>query len=296
VNVNGDINALATLTLVQMMVTTGMSVTPSSISPVARDWKLILRAIAANYILVPAATVALLLALHADPMAGVGFLLVATCPGAPYGPPFTSLAKGNVPAAVGLMVILAASSAFAAPVLLGLLTPLIAAGQEIHVDTPKLILVLAFSQLLPLCAGMALRSKAPRLSDRLARPFARLSTLLNVLLIGTILVVNFGTLLEIRPLAYVGMLALVGASVASGWILAGRGERKTLAITTSMRNVGVSLVIATSSFPGSLAVTAVTAYALVQTIVMLAAVMAWGRAGGTTPSPKSPGAAASAIL
>jgi BASS family bile acid:Na+ symporter len=280
-NANAAINLLATVTLVEMMVTTGMGVTLAGIAPVARDWQLVLRAIVANYALVPAAAVGLLLAFHADPMAAAGFLLVAACPGAPYGPPFTAIAKGNVPAAVGLMAVLAGSSAFAAPLLLRLLLPVVAGGQAAEVDAAKLVTTLALSQFLPLCAGIVLRAKQPRIADRLAKPFARLSMLLNVAMIGTILIVNFKMLTDIRLSGYGGMLALIAASVVSGWLL-GRSrarERRTLAVTTSMRNVGVGLVIATSSFPGSLAVTAVTAYALLQTVVMLMVVLAWGRMG-----------------
>ena len=51
------------------------------------------------------ATVGLLLLLGAQPMVAVGFLILAVCPGAPYGPPFAAIAKGNVPVAVGLMLL-----------------------------------------------------------------------------------------------------------------------------------------------------------------------------------------------
>jgi bile acid:Na+ symporter, BASS family len=46
-------------------------------------------------------------------------------------------------------------------------------------------------------------------------------------------------------------------------------------LTTSVRNVGVSLVIATSSFPGTAAISSTTAYAVFQTtaIVLLAVLL-----------------------
>ena len=37
--------------------------------------------------------------------------MAAVCPGAPYGPPFTGMAKGNVPTSVGLTVMLTGSNA-----------------------------------------------------------------------------------------------------------------------------------------------------------------------------------------
>jgi hypothetical protein len=47
--------------------------------------------------------------------------------------------------------------------------------------------------------------------------------------------------------------------------------------STSVRNVAVSLVIATASFSGSPAVTAALAYGLFQTIVLAVLALVWGR-------------------
>ena len=64
-------------------------------------------------------TVGLLLLFQpADIMVPAGFLILAVCPGAPFGPGCTRIAKGNVATAVGMMVLLAGSSALAAPLLL----------------------------------------------------------------------------------------------------------------------------------------------------------------------------------
>src|SRR5688500_16670235 len=126
------INLLAAVTLFEMMVAIGLGVSFADVLGVARNWRLLVRAAAANYLAVPAAAVGLLLLFHAQPLVAAGFLIVAVCPGAPYGPPFTSLAKGNVVAAVGLMVILAGSSALIAPLLLQFLLPLMAGDQPLQ--------------------------------------------------------------------------------------------------------------------------------------------------------------------
>ena len=62
---------------------------------VARNGRLLALAALANYVCVPAAAVGLLLLFRAQPMIAAGFLITAVCPGAPYGPPFTAIAKGN---------------------------------------------------------------------------------------------------------------------------------------------------------------------------------------------------------
>jgi BASS family bile acid:Na+ symporter len=212
-------------------------------------------------------------------MVAAGFLIVAVCPGAPYGPPFTALAKGNVAASVGLMVVLAGSSAVLAPLLLGFLLPWMGGGGTLSINAGKMVVTLLVTQLLPLCAGLAVRQWRPHLAARLLKPANRLSAVLNVSLIGVIFAVQFQSLAAIRPLGFGGMLALVLAALVAGWGLGlpGDGNRRAMAITTAVRNVGVGLVIATSSFPGTAAVTATLAFALFQTVVLALVALDWGR-------------------
>jgi hypothetical protein len=87
---------------------------------------------------------------------------------------------------------------------------------------------------------------------------------------------------------YSGMLLLVLAGVATGWLLGERGNRSAMVMATSVRNVGVSLVIVTAAFAGTRAVAAATAFALFQTIVMALIAVAWGRlAESAVPQPVS---------
>ena len=105
------INILVTVTLIEMMMAVGLGVSLADLLSVARNVPLLVKAAIANYVCVPVATLILLLFFHAEPMVSAGFLILAVCPGAPFGPPCTTMAKGNAGASVGLMALLAASSA-----------------------------------------------------------------------------------------------------------------------------------------------------------------------------------------
>ena len=285
------INALVMVTLVEMMATIGLGVTFADVLGVARNWRLVGRAALANYVCVPAVVVGLLLLLGSAPLVAAGFLIIAVCPGAPYGPPFTALARGDVPRSVGLMVILSGSSAFVAPVLLLLLLPLMAGDQPLRVDAVKIVTTLLVTQLLPLGAGLLVRHRWPILADRLKRPATLVGTLLNVVTFGLILAAQYPMLLEIRPTGFVGMFVLLALTVAIGWLLGGPGDesRRAMAFTTGVRNVAVGLVIATASFPGTKAVTAALAYGLVQTIALALVALVWGRlAAGARPAVAAP--------
>jgi bile acid:Na+ symporter, BASS family len=273
------INLLAAITLIEMMVAIGLSVSIGEVLGVAKNWRLLIGAALANYLLVPAAAVALLLLFNARPLVAAGFLIAAVCPGAPFGPPFTAMAKGNVVVAIGLMVILAASSALIAPLLLRLLIPIACGNQVVDINAGKMIAILFGAQLFPLCLGLAARQWRAALADRLVKPLRRLSTLLNLATFGLILTLQFRMLAQIRPAAWAGMLALVFIAALGGWVLSapGAGNRTAMLMATSVRNVGVAMVIATGSFAGTAAVTAATAFAIFQTILMALVAMIWGR-------------------
>src|SRR5262249_52867791 len=157
----------------------------------------------------PAATVGLLLLFNPHPMTAAGFLILAVCPGAPYGPPFAAIAKGNVAVAVGLMVILAGSSAILAPILLYYLLPLVSGNEPLAVDATKIVGTLLVSQLLPLCAGMVVREWRPKLADRLQKPANLASKVLNLLAVALILIAQYQLLAEIPPRAFGGMTMLL---------------------------------------------------------------------------------------
>ncbi|MBV8600134.1 MAG: hypothetical protein JO359_01080 [Candidatus Eremiobacteraeota bacterium] len=144
------------------------------------------------------------------------------------------------------------------------------------------MLTLVFSQLLPLLAGLAVHEWRPALASALLKPAARLSMLLNLSVVVLILATQYPLLLSIKPLGFAGMLALLAASLLVGWLLGGSSPaiRKSFSLTTSIRNAGVGIVIATGAFPGTLAAPALLAYALVSILGSLAVAVWWGRSAG----------------
>lgn len=280
------VNLLAAVTLIEMMVTLGLGVRASDVMAVGRQWEVLCRTLLANYVIVPGAALGLLLLFHASPMVAAGFLVAAVCPGAPYAPPFTSMAKGNVTLAVGLMVVLSASSAILAPVLLGFLLPLAVAHTAVKINVLKMIGTLLGAQLLPLCVGLWIRNTRPLLAEKLKRPASTLSLCLNLLLLVVIISVQFQTLAQIHLRGYLGMMCLVLATLLAGALVTRRPQSETgksMIVTTAVRNVGVSLVIATASFPGTAAITSATAYAIFQTITIALVALAWGRLTRNVP-------------
>jgi BASS family bile acid:Na+ symporter len=203
-------------------------------------------------------TVGLLLLINPHPSVAAGFVIIAFCPGAPFGPPLTAMAKGDVAAAVGLMVLLAGSSATIAPLALHTLLPFMSGDNGLNVDAARIAGTLLMTQLSPFCAGIAVRHWTPALADKLQDPGRLVSKLLNLTVVGLILLLH-DLFAAIRAVGFAGMIGLLSVSWVSGWLLGGPALdiRKAMAVTTSRRNFGVGLVIAAGTFPGTPAITAI---------------------------------------
>ena len=269
-------NLLVLVLLVEMMVTAGLNVSVSELVEVVGNVPLLFRAGLANYVLVPAMAILLLYIFQARPLVAAGFLLVAVCPAAP---PLTAMAKGNVPVSVGLMVVLAGSSAILAPLLLTILLPLVARGASLKFDAVKIATTLLMTQLLRLGVGLLVRFKLSQVAERLRRPANFLTAFLSVVVFALLVTLQYPTLSEIRWKSFAGICVLVLLCLAAGWIVGGRvtAIRRAVGMTTSARNIGVALVIATASFPESATVTTVILFAIFQTIGLLAIALWIGR-------------------
>ncbi|MBD2748595.1 bile acid:sodium symporter [Microvirga sp. BT688] len=271
------ISVLVAVTLIEMMIATGLGVRLADVTRVARNRPQLLAAGLTNYVAVPAAAVAMILLVGADPPSAIGILLLAVCPGPPYGPPLTSFAGGTTATAVGLMVILAGSSVVMAPLLLSFLLLLTtgSAGPQVHAF--GMFKAIVVTQLLPLCCGLAISHRRPDLARRWLGPATAAGKILNAVTLALILTSQFPKLLDVRPGEIVGMLGLLSFSLAAGWSVGGRlsGNRKAMALTTSIRNVGLGLVIASSTFAGTPAVTTVVVYGLLQLLAAFLLALWW---------------------
>jgi BASS family bile acid:Na+ symporter len=277
------ISPLVAVTLIEMMFATGLGARLEEIVHAACNGWLLLRSGLANYVAVPAAAVTLILLVDPDPLVAAGILILAMCPGAPYAPPLTALARGTTATSVGLMVILAGSSAIVAPLFVSFLLPLTVGGADLHVDPVGMFVVVMATQLVPLCYGLAINDQRPDLAARWLGPANAASKILNAATLALILASQFSQLLDVRLGQVLGMLILMGVGLGAGWSAGGRwsGDRKAVALTTSIRNVGLGLQIAASAFAGTSAATTVVIYGLMQLFVSFLVALWWR----SNPSP-----------
>ena len=239
---------------------------------------LIIRAVVVNYLIIPGMTLLLLLFFHTSPMAATGLLILAVCPAAPYGPPFTAIARGNLNLSVGLMVLLAGTSAFMAPLLLHLMLPAVTSDCHfIRIDAVKMIGSLFLIQLLPICLGLALSQWKTRIAEKLMKPASQISIILNLLMIVFICWLQLPLLADMHLSGVIPMVLLLGATILTGWLFGWPGDenRKALSIITALRNMSLGMVIVTGSFPGTHAVNTVLMYAFVAGFGLFLMALSW---------------------
>lgn len=266
------VNLLTVAGLIAMMLSMGFKVSIDQVVTSIRQPRQVISGLLANFVFVPAATLGLLYLFDADHFVSVGFLILAVCPGAPVAPPFVGIARGDVPCAIGQMVILAGLSAVLAPVLLSVLVAQLLPESNLRIDYLVIVRTLLVAQILPLVVGLCIRHWLPKLTERIAKPVGLLA---NLLLLGVVVILlarEYQTLEAIRMRGWFGMLLLLTASLGIGWLCGGPGRptRKALALTSASRNAAVALVIASKNFPATPAVSTVIAFGLFSILGSLA--------------------------
>src|SRR5215831_9525673 len=92
--------------VVSSMLSMGLSLTVGQILAPLRNYKLIVLALLANFVVMPFAAVGISKLLRLDEPLGIALLLLGTASGAPFLPLLARISKGSLAFAVGLMVLL----------------------------------------------------------------------------------------------------------------------------------------------------------------------------------------------
>jgi BASS family bile acid:Na+ symporter len=244
------IKILTYLFVVIYMLSVALETTRREIVATVRDFRLMGYALLANLIIVPGLSVLLVRVLDLPPEMRTGFLILAFTPGGLFALQFARISKGNRVLAVGLLIVMSLVAFLAMPVLIGLFFPPAVAGK---MPFAWLILMLLLLVVAPLLVGRAVQQRVPAVAPKLGRLLGALSI---VIFIITTLAAGKYKMPAVKSLGAGGTVAiivLILCAWAVGWLLGGPEirNRKVLAISTSLRNVGVCFSIATSYFPGT---------------------------------------------
>lgn len=236
---------IALVFLLSSMSGIGLGLTVREISAPLRDVPFVARALLANFILAPLLAIGIARALNLEPSFATGLLLLGLGAGAPFMPKVVGLAKGNLALAVALMVMSMAGTTVLMPIAL----PMLIEGAE--VDPVRIALFLVVLLLLPLIAGLVLKSRRPALAARLRPVLERVSSLALVVMLILILGIHFQSVLRLFGTGAIGAAVLFsGLTALAGWGLGGRNpaQKTVLCLGTGLRNIPAALVVSVQNF------------------------------------------------
>jgi bile acid:Na+ symporter, BASS family len=246
--------------LLSSMLAVGLSLTPRAILAPLSNARLVLTALALNFLFAPAFAVALTKLIPLERPHAVGLLLLSGAAGAPFLPKLVQDAHCDLGVAVALMTLLTVVTTLFMPFALPFIVLDLQASPW-SIARPLVIFILA-----PLAAGMLLRSRDSLVSA--APILAKLANVSAVVLLALLIALHFRELLDVLGSgAIAAAIIFVAALYAAGYFLGGpRIEVKgALGLATAARNVGAALVPASQSFSDP----TVMIMLVVATIVML---------------------------
>ncbi|MGB7096278.1 MAG: bile acid:sodium symporter, partial [Anaerolineales bacterium] len=109
--------------IITSMLAMGLSLTVKQIMDPLRNMRLVLLALLANFVLVPALAYLITVVIPLDDGLATGLILVGTAAGAPFLPKLVQAAKGSAAFSVGLMTLLMIVTVIYLPIVLPILLP-----------------------------------------------------------------------------------------------------------------------------------------------------------------------------
>ena len=225
--------------------------------------------LAVNLLAVPALGLVMVRAVDLDPAVALGLVLATAAPGGGTGALLALHARGDVPAAVVLQVLLAAASLVVTPLWLAL-----HAADAPGVDVAPLVVALLVLQLGPLAAGALLVAKRPAAAARLHPLARRFADMLLVALVVGLTATQSDELDRVGARALLLMAVVVAVTLATVFLPVGTpAVRRSAAMTTAVRNLSLALLAATYAPDPAVTSLAVLAYGLVMYVLAALAVL-----------------------
>jgi BASS family bile acid:Na+ symporter len=229
------------------MLAMGLSLTiPAIIAPL-KNVRLVVLALAVNFVAVPLFAWGIQAVFSLDQDLYTGLILVATAAGAPFLPKLAQVAKGNIALSVGLMVLLMVTTVVYMPLVLPLFL------QDVDVNAWDIASSLIVMMLVPLGIGLFWKARWPDTADDLQPFMSQASTVAILFMMVGGIILSWSDIVDL-----VGTGGLVAAVVfllgalAMGYVSGGSdpGTRSVLGLGTAQRNLSAALVVGAQNFSG----------------------------------------------
>ena len=240
-------------------------------------WNLMGRALLANFVIIPILGIIITQFLVLPSDVRIGFLLLGFAPGGLLALQFARISKGNRVFAVALLSVFCSLAILVTPLFVYSFFPREGAGR---LPFGWLTMMLLLLTVVPLIVGRGLERIIPQHAPKLGLWLGRLSIV--IFIIAAVMAGRYKTpavkLMGANGIAAIVLLIL--GSWVVGWLLGGPEirNRKVLAISSSIRNVGVCLPIASNYFAGTDVTVPVVAFSGIMIPMNMVFALVTGRA------------------
>ena len=259
--------------VIASMFSLGLALTIPQILDPLKNTRLVILAIIANFILVPAAALLIAWIIPLDEPVEIGLILLAAAAGAPFLPKLAEAAKGNIAFSVGLMVLLMLVTIIYLPLVIPLFL------ESVDVNPLEIARSLIVLMLIPLAVGLLIKARYNETAAKVQPTFAMAAniSLLTLAVLG--LVLNFSQMIDL--IGSLGILAgflFIVASGVVGFLLGGAdsGTKSVLALGTAQRNLSAALVVASQNFSSDV-ITYIMVIGIIGLVVLMPAAGELGR-------------------
>lgn len=221
--------------------------------------KIALVGLASQFVILPAATCALVYILQPAPSIALGMIMVAACPGGNISNFITYLAKGNTALSVSLTAVGTVLAIVMTPFNLsfwgGLYPPVASILHEVSLDAMEVLETILLIAGLPLLAGMFVGRHWPTFAAFISRFIKPFSIVIFLGFVAMAFTNNVDIFTRYIHLVLVVVFFHNAVALASGFYAArifglAFRDQKTVAIETGIQNSGLGLLLIFSFFGG----------------------------------------------
>ena len=257
------------------MTSMGLTLTVPIIIAPLKNARLVVLALVANFILIPALAYLIVLIIPLDESVGIGLILLSTAAGAPFLPKLAQVAKGNIAFSVGLMVLLMVVTIIYLPLVL----PLLLTGVEVNPwEIAQSLIVL---MLIPLAIGLFINARYEDAAAKIQPTFGMASNIALLAMMILSLILNFSSMIAlVGSLGILAGIIFIVVALVIGTLLGGSdaGSRSVMGLGTAQRNIAAALVVAGQNF-GPDVVTYLMVIAVIALVLLMPAAGELGKRG-----------------
>lgn len=227
-----------------VMLGMGLTLKVSDFREVLRYPKAVFIGVTTQFLLMPALAFVLARAFDLPPDLATGVVLVGACPGGTASNVITYLARGNTALSVACTTV--------ATLLAPVLTPLVFwlfASQWLQVDASGMFISVLQIVLLPIAAGVLLKTLLGHRLDHVAESMPLVSVLAIVLIVGAVVAGSKARIIDSGLLILAVVVLHNGLGYLGGWLVARVfrlrfDDAKAVSIEVGMQNSGLGAALA----------------------------------------------------